>query len=77
MLQTVTRSSSVEQVRSQFNEKLLLDKTNNVKDVNNVETSEPNSKTSVNFSNNSESQSKGMVNQNDRHLSKPDPLSLI
>ena len=54
-----TRSSSVEQVRSQFNEKLLLDKTNNVKDVNNVETSEPNSKTSVNFSNNSESQSKG------------------
>ena len=26
-----TRSSSVEQVRSQFNEKLLLDKTNNVK----------------------------------------------
>ena len=69
-----TRSSSVEQVRSQFNEKLLLDKTNNVKDVNNVETSEPNSKTSVNFSNNSESQSKGDGESNDRHLSKPGPV---
>ena len=70
-----TRSSSVEQVRSQFNEKLLLDKTNNVKDVNNVETSEPNPKTSVNFSNNLESQSKGDgESKNDRHLSKPGPV---
>lgn len=46
-----------------------------MKDVNNVETSEPNPKTSVNFSNNLESQSKGDgESKNDRHLSKPGPV---
>ena len=68
-----SKSSSIEQVRNQFDEKLLLNNNNNVTDGNNVETSKSESKLPIESLNNPKSESKGNDLRKDDDLSKPQP----